>query len=98
VTRSGFALQDKSFQHQRRQPCQPDDAADVAVGNTFLGGRIGERGDFAAFDQLPPTPCESDGAQDVWILLSLHFNLDIFGRQEARAAAALADLFPSFGW
>ncbi len=50
------------FQHQWRQPCQPDDAADVAVGGAFLGSQIGERGDFAAFDQLSPTPSKKSFA------------------------------------
>ena len=33
---------DQTFQHRRRKPCKPDYAADIAVGDSFLSGEIGD--------------------------------------------------------
>lgn len=61
-------MDDQALEHLGRQPGEAHKAADVAVGQALVGGEIGERGDVAALQPLPPAPCPANGAQQVRIL------------------------------
>lgn len=68
VDRRGLSVDDQPLEDVRREPGEAQEAADIAIRQALVGGQIGERGDFAAFQPLPPAPCAADGAQQVRIL------------------------------
>lgn len=49
-------MDDQPLEDVRREPRKPQEAADIAVGQALVGGEVGERGDVAAFQPLPPAP------------------------------------------
>ena len=84
-------MDDQPLEHLGRQPREAQEAADVTVGQALIGGQIGERGDVAAFQPLPPAPCAADGAQKVGILPAVHGGLDMLRRQDPGAATPTAE-------
>ena len=85
-----LASQDQSLQDQWREPCQPNYATYIAVGDAFLSGEIGDGGDVAALQPAPPVLRTTDGAEEVGNLAAFHCHLDLLGKQDAGAAAAIA--------
>ena len=47
-------MDDQPLKDSGREPGEAQEAADVAVGEALIGGEIGERGDVAARQPLPP--------------------------------------------
>ncbi len=79
-------MDDEALHNLRRQQGKAREAAEVAVGEALVGGEIGERGDFAPLQHLPPARCPVDGAQEAGILTGGRCGLDLLGWQNARAA------------